>query len=178
MTQTMAYPQAQYLMVPVRESNGLGVAGFFIALIGLFVPTGVVALLGLLISLVALGRSPRGFATMGVLIGMLGSVIWLAVMGVVVIGAMVVGVGAVFARVAAFSLTQPETVKVSSDMINVAIAAVDYQDRTGALPADITMLGLKPTTLTDPWGNPYRYTLVVDEPGFDVQSSGEDGVMG
>ena len=35
--------QPQFVVVPVRETNGLGVAGFFIALIGLFIPTGYLA---------------------------------------------------------------------------------------------------------------------------------------
>ncbi len=54
-----AYPQHQpYIMVPVRERNGLGVVGFLIALVGLAIPTGIVALLGLLISLVAQRHHP------------------------------------------------------------------------------------------------------------------------
>ena len=172
MTQTMAYPQ--YVMVPVRESNGLGVAGFFIAFIGLFIPTGIVALLGLLISLVALGRPPRGFAAMGVLVGLFGSAIWIAITGVAVLGALVVG----FAGIAAFVLTQPETVEVTSDMTNVALSAMDYQKSTGALPEDLAVLSLKPTTLSDPWGNAYVYRIVEDDPGFDVVSAGDDGIMG
>jgi type II secretion system (T2SS) protein G len=176
MTQTMAYPQ--YVMVPVRESNGLGVAGFFIALIGLFVPTGIVALLGLLISLVALSRAPRGFATMGVLVGLFGTVIWIAITGVAVLGALILGVSVLFAAIAAFILTQPETIKVTSDMANVALAAMEYQDQNGALPQDLSVLGLKPSQLTDPWGNPYRYQIVVEDPGFDVVSAGDDGIAG
>ena len=93
---------AGYVMVPVRESNGLGVAGFFIALFGLFIPTGIVALLGLLISLVALGRPPRGFAAMGVLIGLMGTVIWLAITIVAVLGTLAVGMAALVFVAGAF----------------------------------------------------------------------------
>ncbi len=102
-----------YVMVPGRESNGLGVAGFFISLIGLVVPTGIVALLGLLISLVALGRQPRGFAGLGVLIGLFGTFIWLAVMVFAVLGAATLGVGILICGAAAFILTQPETIEVT-----------------------------------------------------------------
>ncbi len=83
MTQVSQQPiqSPQFLMVPVREGNGLGVAGFFIALIGLAIPTGIVALLGLLVSLVALGKAPRGFAGMGVVVGLIGTVVWVVLTG-------------------------------------------------------------------------------------------------
>jgi hypothetical protein len=176
MTQTMAYPQ--YVMLPVRESNGLGIAGFFIALIGVFIPTGIVAILGLLISLVALGRAPRGFATMGVLVGLFGAVVWIAITGFAVLAALVVGIAVIFAGAAAFMVMQPETIKVTSDMANVAIATMEYQDRNGTFPADLSVLGLKQSMLTDPWGSPYRFQIITDDPGFDVVSAGEDGTMG
>lgn len=91
--QVAAYPQPQpqYIMVPMRESNGLGVAGFFIALIGLAIPTGIIALLGMLVSLVALGKAPRGFAGMGVVVGLFGTVLWLAITGIAILGAVAVG---------------------------------------------------------------------------------------
>ncbi len=167
----------RYVMVPVRESNGLGVAGFFIALIGLFIPTGIVAVLGLLISLVALGRPPRAFAALGVFIGLLGSVFWLLVTGAVVLGAITLGIGFVVLSAAAFIFTQPEIIEVTSDMGNVLLAVVEYEDEEDALPDDLTVLGLGVSTLTDPWGKRYRYTIVDEEPGFDVVSSGGDGLF-
>ena len=168
-----------YVMVPGRESNGLGVAGFFISLIGLFIPTGIVALLGLLISLVALGRQPRGFAGLGVLIGLFGTVVWLAVMVVAVLGAATVGVGILICGAAAFILTQPETIEVTSDMINVTLAVAEYKEEHQSLPADLSGLGLELTTLTDPWGKPYSYTLAEGEDaGFDVISGGLDRQLG
>ena len=168
-----------YVMVPGRESNGLGVAGFFISLIGLFIPTGIVALLGLLISLVALGRQPRGFAGLGVLIGLFGTVVWLAVMVVAVLGAATLGVGILICGAAFFILTQPETIEVTSDMINVTLAVAEYEDEHQSLPADLSGLGLALTTLTDPWGKPYSYKLAEGEDaGFDVVSGGGDRQLG
>ncbi|MHC4769796.1 MAG: type II secretion system protein GspG [Planctomycetota bacterium] len=174
--QAASYPP--YVMVPVRESNGLGVAGFFIALIGLFIPTGIIALLGLLISLAALGRPPRGFAAMGVVIGLFGTVLWLVITGVVVVGGLAAGVVAVLAVAAMFIMTQPEIIEVTSDMFNVTIAAVEYEERNGDLPDDLGALGLAVSTLTDPWGNPYSYRLANHDPGFDVMSNGADGLAG
>jgi len=174
--QVASYPP--YVMVPVRESNGLGVAGFFIALIGLFIPTGIIALLGLLLCLAALGRPPRGFAAMGVVIGLFGTVLWLAITGVVIVGGLAAGVVTALAVAAMFIMTQPEIIEVTSDMFNVTIAAVEYEENNGNLPDNIAVLSLGATTLTDPWGNPYRYRLADEELGFDVISSGADGVAG
>ena len=144
-----AAPYPPYVMVPMRESNGLGVAGFFIALIGLAIPTGIVALLGLLISLVALGRPPRGFAAIGVLMGLIGTVVWMVITGVAVLGALAVGVVAVLGGAAVFILTQPEIIEVTADMFNVTIAAVEYEEDNGVLPPDLTVLGLSVSTVTD-----------------------------
>ena len=167
----------RYVMVPVRESNGLGVAGFFIALFGLFIPTGIVAFLGLLISLVALGRPPRALASLGVFIGLLGSVFWLLVTGAVVLGGITIGLGFVVLSAAAFIFTQPEIIEVTSDMGNVLLAVVEYEEEEEALPENLAVLGLGVSTLTDPWGKRYRYTIVDEEPGFDVVSSGGDGLF-
>lgn len=178
MPSAAAAPYPQYVMVPMKEGNGLGVAGFFIAAIGLLIPTGIVALLGLLVSLVALGKSPRGFAGMGVLIGLLGTAVWLAITGIAILGALTIGLGAVVFGSVAFVLMQPELIEVTSDMVNVTIAAIEYEDEHGELPDGIDSMTLSVSTTTDPWGNPYRYTIVEDEPGFDVISSGADGIMG
>ena len=176
-TVTQVGHEPHYVMVPVRESNGLGVAGFFIALFGLFIPTGIVAFLGLLISLVALGRPPRALASLGVFIGLLGSVFWLLVTGAVVLGGITIGLGFVVLSAAAFIFTQPEIIEVTSDMGNVLLAVVEYEEEEDALPDDLTVLGLGVSTLTDPWGKRYRYTIVNEEPGFDVVSSGGDGLF-
>ncbi len=174
-----AMPYPQYVMVPAQGGNGLGVAGFFIAAIGILIPTGIVALLGLLVSLVALGKAPRGFAGMGVLIGLVGTAVWMAITGVVVVGALAIGVGAVLFGSAAFVLMEPEIIEVTSDMVNVTIAAYEYEDKHGSMPLELDSLALSVSTTTDPWGNPYRYVITDDdELGFDVISSGSDGIMG
>lgn len=178
MSQPVATASPQFVMVPVRESNGLGVAGFFIALIGLVIPTGIVALLGLLVSLVALGKAPRGFAGMGVVIGLLGTVFWAVLTGVAVLAAVAVGVVALVFSAGMFIVTQPEIVEVTSDMVNMSLALVEYQKDNGKLPQEVAVLGLGVSTMTDPWGNAYRYEVIDEDPGFDVISSGSDGIPG
>ena len=174
-----AYPQHQpYIMVPIRERNGLGVVGFLIALVGLVIPTGVVALLGLLISLVALGRAPRAFAGLGVIIGLFGTAIWLALMILAVFGVLAAGAVAVVFAAGAFILTQPEIIEVTSDMLNTTIVVAEYEKENDELPEDVSALGLGVSTQTDPWGNAYQYMLVDVEPGFDIVSSGGDGEFG
>jgi hypothetical protein len=165
--------------MPVQESNGLGVAGFFIALIGLFIPTGIVALLGLLVSLVALGRAPRGFAAMGVFIGLLGTALWAAVTIAVVLGGLAVGIAALIAVSLGFYMINPELIEFTRDMGDVCLAVIEYEDEEGALPTDLAALGLSVPTLTDPWGRPYRFELVEDaEFGYEMSSSGADGAFG
>ena len=174
-----AYPQHQpYIMVPVRERNGLGVVGFLIALVGLVIPTGIVALLGLLISLVALGRAPRAFEGLGVIIGLFGTAIWLALMVLAVFGVLAAGAVAVVFAAGAFILTQPEIIEVTSDMLNTTIVVAEYEKEHDELPEDVSALGLGVSTQIDPWGNAYQYTLVDAEPGFDIVSSGGDGEFG
>ena len=174
-TAQIQQPNMPYIMVPVRERNGLGVVGFLIALIGLFIPTGIVALLGMLISLVALGKSPRFFAGLGVLTGLFGTVIWLVITILALLGLFVGSMAVVVFTAGAFIITQPEVVEVSSDMINVTMAVAEYEKKNNKLPEDVASLGLGVSTLTDPWGNAYNYQLIDADPGFDVISSGVDG---
>jgi hypothetical protein len=172
------YPVApQYVVVPAQggQRNGLGVFGFLLALVGMLIPTGIVSFLGLLISLAAIGRAPRAFAAFGVVLGLLGSVIWL-VIGIV---ALVVGlVGAAAGMVMAagmFVLTQPEVVEVTSDMVNVAVAAKEYEQDEQRLPDSLDDLDVSRSATIDPWGNSYLLTSIDEDPGFDLVSAGEDG---
>jgi hypothetical protein len=177
MSQQQPYMQPQVMVMPVPQTNGLGVFGFFVALIGLVIPTGIVSLLGLVLSLAAIGRAPRGFATMGVVLGLLGTVFWLVIM------IMAVAVGVVGLAVAAigigvcFMLVNPEVVETTTDMVNVAIAAEDYKQHNGRLPDSIEDMDLSVAVMTDPWGGPYRFVLADVDHGFDVVSGGPDGVF-
>lgn len=177
MSQQQQYVQPQVMVLPMPQSNGLGVFGFFVSLIGLFIPTGIVSLLGLVLSLAAIGRAPRGFATMGVILGLLGTVFWLVIMVLAVaLGLLGLAVGAV-AIGFCFMLVNPEVVETTTDMVNVAIAAEDYKKHNGGLPDTIDELDLSVAVMTDPWGGPYKFVLANVEHGFDVISGGPDGVF-
>lgn len=66
-------PQPDY--APQPQSNGLGLAGFIVSLSGTLLTCGVVAPVGLILSLVALRKEPRGFAIAGAVIGAIGTLI-------------------------------------------------------------------------------------------------------
>jgi hypothetical protein len=177
MSQQQQYMQPQVMVLPMPQSNGLGVFGFFVSLIGLFVPTGIVSLLGLVLSLAAIGRAPRGFATMGVILGLLGTVFWLVIMVLAVaLGLLGLAVGAVAVGFC-FMLVNPEVVEATTDMVNVAIAVEDYKKHNGSLPDTIEDMDLSVAVMTDPWGGPYKFVLANVEHGFDVVSGGPDGLF-
>ena len=175
MDQPIAQPQPQFVLMPMVERNSLGVFAFFIAFVGLFIPTGIVAMLGLILSLAAIGRSPRGFATAGVILGLLGTIGWLAIMAIAVIAGAVAAVGVAVVAAGAFVLTQPETVELTSDMINVAIAVQDYERQHDEVPTEMAVLTLGVASTIDPWGAGYRVVRVDKDPGFDIVSRGPDG---
>ncbi|MHC5005104.1 MAG: type II secretion system protein GspG [Planctomycetota bacterium] len=171
------YMPSPYVMMPVAQRNGLGVFGFLVALVGLAVPTGVVSFLGLMISLVALGRSPRGFAATGVVLGLVGTVVWVAITIVALVVGLLGAVAAVVVGGVAFALVQPEVVEITSDMLNVAIATRHHEQTSDKRPTGLEDLGLSAAAMTDPWGNPYQFELRDAEPGFELISAGQDGLF-
>ena len=167
------YMPGQVVVMPVPQRNGLGVFGFLTSLVGLIVPTGIISFLGFVLSLAAIGRSPRGFAALGVVLGLLGSVFWLIVSLLAAAAALL---GVAFIAVG-FAVTQPEVLEVTSDMVNVSMAAREYEREHEQRPAELAVLPLNAAMTLDPWGRSYR--LVADEASSDtnVVSSGPDGLF-
>lgn len=169
---------SQFSYQPVakqQESNGLAVAGFVCSLVGLLGTAGLLCPIGLIISLVALGKpGGKGFAVAGLILGLIGSCGFLLVLLLIPAAALaLVGIGVV-----AIALAEPEKVEITSDMAHIAIAAKIYEEEQGVLPANLGVLELRETVLRDPWGNPYEYHFIDDDPGFDIISRGEDGTPG
>lgn len=159
---------------PARATNGLGVAGFVCSVIGLLTG-GILSPVGLILSLIALGRSPRGFAVAGVVVGLLGTCGGV----ILVLAILAFGLAVVLAAVGIFAFTQSERIELSADMAKIAARAEDYKrENRGIAPAGLEVLGLETSTLTDPWGNRYRYVLVTGEPGYDILSDGKDAKTG
>ncbi len=80
MSQDPYHSSPQPGSVMPKQSNGLGIAGFVVSLLG--IPTcGMLSPIGALLSFIAVFKQPRGFAIAGLVIGALGS-IFLAMAGV------------------------------------------------------------------------------------------------
>jgi len=155
------------------ESNGLGLAGFIVSLVGL-VSCGLIAPVGLILSLVALGKRPKGFAIAGVIIGLLGSIwFFLAffVFGLAAIMALV-GLGMIAAiAVAAAS--------IGENAMNIYGDIEAYYDANGAAPMTLADIGTyTPAELEDNWGSPIRYQVSADGQEIWLRSDGKDKLPG
>jgi len=152
-----------------NPSNGLGVAGFIVSLIG-FISCGLIAPIGLIMSIVAMKREPRGFATAGLILGILGS-LWVLVL-VFVIGFF--GLAVVLAAVGAGAV-MPQ-LQAQLEMAHIAPIVEQYRVDNGSLPASVSQLpGLTPEQTTDEWGNAYLIVPDATGTGFSLVSMGPDG---
>lgn len=137
---------------PTPRGNGMGVAGFVISLVGLVLTCCVLCPLGLIFSLVGLGKQPRGLAIAGAVIGGLGTL--LLVLG------LVFGIG------------------YGKTMIGVVEAAAkieSYKQEHHEYPDDAEaerLLG----DLKDGWDRPFRYSRSGTQ--YHLSSAGPDGVFG
>ena len=71
-----------------KKSNGIGLAGFIIALIGLFIKWipfigTIVWFIGLVLSVVGIFKQPRGFAIAGTVISLIGIIISIIFVGAI-----------------------------------------------------------------------------------------------
>lgn len=160
---------------PVRQTNGMGIAGFVISLVGLVATGGLLSPIGLVLSLIALGRQPRGFAIAGVILGLVGScggLLMLLVFGAAILAAL----GLV--AVAAIAFSEPQKLEVTTDMVSIAMAIDKYRQENRYLPAGLELLPLDENRLTDPWGERYRYEQKDERSEFDLVTAGEDKTFG
>ncbi len=79
-------PQTIIVQQSFKKGNGLGIAGFVLALLGLicsWVPVlgWIMWFLGLLFSFIAVFKAPRGFAIAGLCISLLGLILLLVLLG-------------------------------------------------------------------------------------------------
>lgn len=155
-------------------SNGLGIAGFVVSLVGLLGGCfGLMVLcpLGLIFSLIALGKPPRGFAIAGTVIGALGSV-WL-LLAMLLFGGIFAGVlGA--AAVLGGDLRQTATVNERIDAFWTA---------QGRLPADMAELeaknptGIAPADLHVQYTKDGESTYTLKAPGLDKKMGTSDDIV-
>jgi hypothetical protein len=132
-------------------SNPLGIVGFILAF--------CISPLGLLLSLIALAWRPRGFAVAGVIIGLIGSVIW-----------GVFGTSAWIARHGFFLATEYVEVRSAVERYSAA--------HNGELPADLATAGVVGDAAKDPWGKEYRFEVAADGKSWTLTSASYDGRFG
>jgi len=94
MTQEYQNPQGQTVIINQTEkkSNGIGTAGFVLALIAIFlgwVPVlgWILWLLGLIFSFVGVFKTPKGLAIAGLVVSLIGIILLIAVFGAILGGA-------------------------------------------------------------------------------------------
>ena len=165
----MTTPQQPFIVTGRSGgTNGLGVAGFVLSLVGWF-SCGFFSPLALILSAVALRREPRGLAIAGLILGILGSA-WLFIGGLSFIAA-VLGIG-VAANFLAAELHTDATLTQAASLV------FSYQEETGRTPADDAQFAklLEDSGLDqlDAWGHSLRYNRLA-EGDFEVRSAGPDG---
>jgi hypothetical protein len=167
----IAAPTAPPPMAP--ESNGLGLAGFITSLVGLVVTGGLLCPIGLILSLIALSRRPRGFAIAGTVLGAVGScgscLVALFVIPLVAGGLLF----AAFALVASGGVSGLNTL---DHMMQVDRAITQYVHVHHTLPESLSDLNLPADLLEDGWGTPLQYSVTRDgaHEHWTLQSAGSD----
>jgi hypothetical protein len=150
-----SYPPPPPPPPPLRsQTNGLGIAGFVVSLVG-FVTCGVISPIALILSLIALKKEPRGFAIAGTVIGGLGTLL-LAAMVVMVVALPEVKLG----------------IETGFDLAEANAIIEEYRQENDALPSEEEGNDLI-AGLDDAWGNPLRYEL--DGERHVIRSAGADG---
>jgi hypothetical protein len=136
------------------RANVLGIVGFVLAF--------CLPPLGLLLSIIAAFKAPRGFAIAGIIIGLIGTTI----VAVVALGFGVAGKYMV------------NGVEFVIDTQQIGQSASAYASaNNGAAPPDLATLQLPTDTITDPWGQPYRFTPG-ESGAWTLQSAGIDATWG
>ncbi len=153
-----------------KGSNPLGIVGFICSLVGLlascctcvFPVLGLVSLIGLVLSIIAVFKRPKGLAITGIILGAIGLI--LTVVALIVNVAMG-SVGGFWSMAKAAGAAQ---------------AVVKHHNTTGSYPSNLAALGQEypPFMCTDKWGNQLVYEVAPDGSEFTIRSMGADGVDG
>lgn len=161
---------------PVDRANTLGVAGFVTSLVGFAFTGGLLCPIGLILSLIALRRQPRGFAIAGTVLGLLGScggcLIALFVLPAIAIA---LAGGATVLTAAAFMLVGGTPAMETFDhMFQIQREIKVYEKQHGAPPASLADLNLPTDILQDGWGTPLQYQVSGTAPAlrWSLQTAG------
>ncbi len=138
-----APPQQQVVVQTQSQSNGLGVAGFVLSLLGLFT-CGLTSLLGVILSAIGMRREPRGLAIAGLVLGLITVLGWVVAFVVGVAAPLLVMVG--LASEAATTMDQmpkptnlnrPRKLDVRSKVVPRGKSSVRTKTGTRGLPTPL-----------------------------------------
>ena len=159
--------QPYYYQPP--PANPLGIAGFVVSLSGMIVCLGLVCPIGLLLSLVALSKPPRGFAIAGTIIGLFGSI-----MGALTILIISGAISSGFLLSSFFGQTMTEMT------IDIASYDIDnhFSNHNDTLPDEPTGNALIAGHI-DEWNNNLKYQPTQGSTtDYAITSAGPDGIFG
>lgn len=160
-------PQTYYYQPP--PTNALGIAGFVVSLSGMVVCLGLICPIGLILSLIALTKAPRGYAIAGSIVGALGSI--LGVLTVLVASGMI-GTGLFNMNYYGQSQTSFTLDMASSDI------DIHFQNNNDTLPDEPTGNTLI-ASYTDEWNNNLKYLPTPNSTqDYTITSAGPDGLHG
>jgi hypothetical protein len=143
-------------------SNSTGVSGFVVSLLSL-VCCGLLAPVGIVLSLLGMRQEPRGLATAGLIVGCVSLLLNLIGLGFLALGLGVMGHGSVGSGIELFW--------------DYAMIEAQIQER-GSFPASLDELNIPVENTIDPWGNPYEYSVYPDGADYKLESVGPDGQLG
>jgi hypothetical protein len=152
-------PNYQQVIVQPQPSNGLGIAGFIVSLLGIFT-AGLLCPIGLLLSFFALFKKPRGFAIAGFIIGLIGTLVIVAIVSI--FGLAFMAGKPYFSKLPAIATAQKD----------INSWAATNGDET---PPDFVGEGIV-SRQQDGWGHPLHYRRVSAKE-YQIRCAGPDGVM-
>jgi hypothetical protein len=142
---------------PVNQTNGLGIAGLVVSILGILT-CGLISPLGLLLSLIAMLKRPRGLAIAGTVVGLVGTGILFLVGGSIVAGFMFAG----------------KAIETAAKIEQAKQIIAAYHTENGSYPDGIEGNKLI-DGINDDWGNALRYDG--DEQSYTIRSASFDGKM-
>ncbi|MBM4112402.1 MAG: hypothetical protein FJ253_03355 [Phycisphaerae bacterium] len=165
---------------PAVGVNGWGIAGFVIGIVSLCAMGGVLAPIGLLLSVIGLFKRPRGWAVAGFASNLAGLCccmpfafpVLLVMIGVVSASAMTLWVTTTFRG----SLGSEGVTAIHAFMIGFMLIAFYAQHKK--VPESLNELDLDKAVFVDGWGKQFHYERTDDPEGFELWSSGGDGADG
>jgi hypothetical protein len=157
---------------PAPQSNGLGVAGFVVSLVGFLFCMGVLCPIGLILSACGMRKEPKGLATAGLVLGIIGSMTSAIIIGVFGLGVFTTCASCLGVQSAVSSATQSVATGTAIDSAKRKIDFY-YGNHGNMLATDVDGT-TEISGLTDGWNHSLRYSRK-SATSFEIRSAGRDG---